>query len=83
MTALREEFHGIDRVIPHGVGDEVVEVDPRPSGFDAFASDRDFVAVGAGMMGVDRHQPVPVRAGEEQPPRAWIPNRSLTGRRRN
>ena len=58
-----EQFHGVDQVIPHGVGYEVVEVDAGPARFDAFTTQLDFVAVGAGMPRVDGQEPVPVRAG--------------------
>ena len=62
MAVSGEQVDGVGEVVAHGVGDEVVEVDPGPAGLDAFAADADLVPVGAGVCRVDGQQPVAVGA---------------------
>ncbi|HEY6794836.1 MAG TPA: hypothetical protein VI248_09145 [Kineosporiaceae bacterium] len=58
-----EQVDGIDEVVGDGVGEEVVEVDPHPAGFEAAAAGADGVLEAAGAVGVDVQETVAVGAG--------------------
>ena len=58
-----QQCHGVDQVIPQGLGYEVVEVDAGPAGFDSLTTQLDFDTAGAGMLRIDAQEPMPVRAG--------------------
>ena len=51
----------LDHVVEHGLGDEVVEVDPDPARLDALAAVRDLALELVRPLQVDAEQPVPVR----------------------
>ena len=61
-----------------GLRDEVVEVDPGPAGFDPVAAVADLLAQGCERAGPMASSRCPYGPAQEQPPRAWMPNRSLS-----
>lgn len=63
MAGGGDQVDGVDQVVAHGFGDEVVEVDADPAGFDAFPAARDLGAELQGPRVADAEQPVAVRPG--------------------
>ena len=75
----RDEVHGLEQVLEHRLADEVVEVDAHPARLDALAAARRSRA----RTPCERSRSMPSRRwpygpAHEQPPRAWMPNRSLS-----
>ena len=67
MAVARDEGHGGDEVVEHRVGEEVVEVDPHPTGLDPLASRGDLAREAVGLVEVDAQELVSVRAGARAP----------------
>jgi hypothetical protein len=78
VSAVRDQLCRVDEVVGNDVRDEVIEVDPGPPGLDAPAAAAYLVAEGVRGGCVDFSSRWPYGPAQEQPPRAWIPNRSLS-----
>ena len=67
-----------DEVGEDRLGDEVVDVDANPAGFDALTAVGDLAVELAGRSRSMPNSRCPYGPAQEQPPRDWIPNRSLS-----
>ena len=77
-SVFRHEPHGLHDAGGDRLGDEVVEAHPGPAGLDALTTVSDFAVDLVRAVQVCRFSRCPKEPAQEQPPRDWIPNRSLS-----
>ena len=75
---VRDQVHGREDVVEHGLAHEVVEADARERELRTEPAEPGLLIHARRPGVVDRIHAVDVRAGAEAPLRVWIPNRSLS-----
>ena len=73
-----DDVDGVDDLPERFFVNEVVEIHTHPAGFGPLAATIDLALECVRAIDVDSEQPVTVWPAHEQPPRDWMPNRSLS-----